>query len=346
MSYHIAIAQSDVAFDARTDQTILDAAASHGIALPYSCRKGVCGNCRGRVLQGSLLAGTGGGGHETGIDAPNEHLFCQARAASDLVIAPRDWTRIDPAARKTLQATLFRKQALADDVTLLHLRFPNGVRAKFAAGQYLHVLLPDGERRSFSMANPPHDNDGLQLHIRHSEGGRFSTGILPTLNRGDVLKVELPHGDFTLREQTGRPMLFVAGGTGFAPIKSLIDHILRRGIERDIVLYWGARTPDGVYARAVVEKWQRRRPDLRFEPVVSDEDLPQAWAGRRGFVHEAVVADFDSLAGWDVYACGSPPMVQAVRLACIDRLGLPPERFYNDAFVSGPAVAAEHAAAD
>lgn len=338
MTHRISIQGSDVAFDAEPGQTVLEAAARHGIELPYSCRKGVCGNCRGRVLEGSLVAGTAGGSHEAGIDAPDEHLFCQAQAASDLVIAPRNWRHLDSGARKTFKATVFRKIALADDVTLLRLRFPNGIRAKFAAGQYLQIVLRNGERRSFSMANPPHENDGVQLHIRHVPGGFFTTKILPSLNRADVLEVELPHGDFTLRAEGDRPMLFVAGGTGFAPIKSIIDHLVRRSIERHITLFWGVRAPDGLYAPEVIARWLRSRPDMRYEPVISDGDAGQEWTGRRGLVHESVLASFDSLQNWDVYACGAPPMVQAVRLACIDRLGLPPDRFFNDSFVIGPAV--------
>lgn len=338
MTHRVSITGSDVTFVADPGQTVLDAAASHGIELPYSCRKGVCGNCRGRVLAGALVAGTAGGNHETGIDAPDEHLFCQAQAASDLVIAPRSWKRIDPDARKILKATVFRKQALASDVTLLHLRFANGVRARFTAGQYLQILLHGGERRSFSMANPPQENDGVQLHLRHMAGGRFTTDILPLLNRGDVLEVELPHGDFTRRADGERPLLFVAGGTGFAPIKSIIDDMVKRGIERPMTLFWGARTPDGLYAADVIKRWQRARPELRYEPVISNRENGQVWNGREGLVHEAVLASFESLHAWDVYACGAPAMVQAVRLACIDRLRLPSDRFYNDSFVSGPAI--------
>nr|MDP2191449.1 2Fe-2S iron-sulfur cluster-binding protein [Rhodoferax sp.] len=334
--HQIQIDGTDVSFAAAADESILDAAARNGIELPYSCRKGVCGNCRGQVLEGSLLAGTAGGSHETGIRAPNEHLFCRAQPVSDLVILPRSWHRIDPDARKTLQATVFRKQSMAGDVTLLHLRFATGVRARFAAGQYLQILLPDGQRRSFSMANPPHENDGVQLHIKHVAGGHFTGEILPLLNRGDVQQVELPHGDFWLREDSERPLLLVAGGTGFAPIKSIIDHMLKRNIHRPVTLFWGARNPAGLYAPEIIQRWLRVRPQLRYEPVISDRVEGSEWNGRRGLVHEALLSSYVHLAGHDVYVCGAPAMVQAVRSACVDERGLPSDQFYSDSFVSGP----------
>ena len=338
MSHLVRIDGSDVSFEARPGQTILDAAASHGIALPYSCRKGVCGNCKGRVLAGALVAGTAGGSHESGISASDEHLLCRAQAASDLVIAPRSWQRIDPDARKTFKATVFRNQLAAPDVSVLQLRLPTGVRARFAAGQYLEVILPDGQRRAFSMANGPHENDGVQLHIRHMPGGGFTSTVVPALVKGDSLQIELPHGDFFLREDSERPLLFVAGGTGFAPIKSIIDAIIKRGIERPMTLFWGSRDPSGLYAAEVVAKWQRQRPALRYEPVVSDPVDASAWAGRRGLVHQAVLDSFESLSGFDVYACGAPVMVQALRTALQEQRGLPAERFFSDSFVSSPAI--------
>lgn len=339
MSYEIRIDGTDVKFDAEAGQTVLDAAAKHGIEMPYSCRKGACGNCKGRVLAGELVVGTGGGGHEAGINAPDEHLFCRAQPASDLLIAPRSWHRIDPDARKTYSATVFRNQLVASDVSILHLRFPTGVRARFAAGQYLQVILPDGQRRSFSMANAPHENDGVLLHIRHMPGGGFTSSVVPNLAKGDVLQIELPHGDFYLREESDRPLLFIAGGTGFAPVKSIIDDIIKRGIERPMTLFWGARVPAGLYAPEVVKKWLRQRPSLRYEPVISAPIDAMAWSGRRGRVDQAVLETFDSVQDFDVYACGAPAMVQAVRTALEDQRGLPPTQFFSDSFVAESPVA-------
>jgi NAD(P)H-flavin reductase/ferredoxin len=333
MSYEIRIDGTDVKFQAEPGQTVLDAASKHGIEIPYSCRKGACGNCKGRVIRGELTPGTGGGGHEAGINAPDEHLFCRAQPASDLLIAPRSWRHIDPNARKILTATVLRNQLAASDVSILHLRFPAGVRARFNAGQYLEVLAPDGRRRAFSMANAPHESDGVQLHIRHMPGGAFTSNVVPGLVKGDVLQIELPFGDFYLREDSDRPLLFIAGGTGFAPVKSMIDHIIRRGIQRPMTLFWGARDPSGLYATQIVEKWLKQRPSLRYEPVVSGPPDAAAWNGRRGRVHQAVLESFDSVEDYDVYACGAPGMVQSARTALEDQRGLPADRFFSDAFV-------------
>jgi NAD(P)H-flavin reductase len=285
------------------------------------------------VLAGTLVAGTGGGSHECGVDAPDEHLFCQAQPATNLVIAPRIWRRIDPDARKTLTATVFRNQRVASDVSMLHLRFATGVRARFKAGQFLQVVLPDGQRRSFSMANAPHESDGVQLHIRHMPGGEFTSNIVPGLKPGDGLRVELPHGDFYLREDSDRPLVFIAGGTGFAPIKSIIDSIIKRNILRPMTLFWGARTPDGLYAKDVISKWLKQRPSLHYEPVISDPVEASAWNGRRGLVHEQVLDTFDSLRDFDVYTCGAPVMVQATRTALEDQRDLPSSQFFSDSFV-------------
>ncbi|MBU0587178.1 MAG: 2Fe-2S iron-sulfur cluster binding domain-containing protein [Gammaproteobacteria bacterium] len=334
MTHYIKIEGSEVAFSCEDSETVLDAAARNGIELPYSCRKGVCGNCRGLVLEGQLVPGTTGGSSEAGIHSDNEHLFCHARAASDLVIRPRSWQQIDPNARKTLQAKVFRIAQPASDVTVLQLRFGAGVRAKFLAGQYLQVLLPDGQRRAFSMANAPHESDCVQLHIRHVPGGRFSMDMLPSLKVGDPLQLELPHGDFWLREVGERPLIMVAGGTGFAPIKSIIDHLVRRKIERPLSLYWGSRQPEGLYAPEVIAKWLQMLPGMRYEPVVSDPDLNATWSGRTGLVHEAVLADYLDLSKYDIYACGAPAMVAALRRACIEQRGLPEDHFFSDSFVS------------
>lgn len=334
MSYVIRIDGTDVKFQAEAGQTVLDAAAKHGIEMPYSCRKGACGNCKGRVLAGDLVPGTAGGGHESGVSAPDEHLFCRAQPSSDLLIEPRSWHRIDPDARKTYAATVFRNQLVAPDVSILHLRFQTGVRARFAAGQYLEIILPDGQRRSFSMANSPHENDGVQLHIRHMPGGGFTSSVVPNLVKGDVLQIELPHGDFYLREESDRPLLFIAGGTGFAPVKSIIDHIIKRGIERPINLFWGSRSPDGLYAPEVVKKWLKLRPSMRYEPVISGPIDAAEWSGRLGRVDQAVLETFDSVRDFDVYACGAPAMVQAVRSALEGQRGLPPTQFFSDSFVA------------
>ena len=332
MTFTIHIEDSEASFGCEPHETLLDAALRQGIELPYACRKGVCGNCRGQVTQGQVANPKDSPqGSEASAMGADEHLFCHTRAASDLRIRPRSWQRVDPSTRKTLDARVFRITQAASDVSILYLRFAPGVRAKFLPGQYLEILLANGQRRSYSMANAPHDNDGVVLHIRHVPGGHFSSQVLPTLSPGDRVQVELPFGDFWWREARDRPLIMVAGGTGYAPIQSILGHMVRRKIDRPITLYWGSRQPEGFYAQEALSKWQRTLPRLRYEPVVSDSPAP-GWSGRTGLVHEAVLADHSDLSGHDVYACGAPPMVQALRQACHAQGQLPQDAFFSDAF--------------
>ena len=286
---------------------MLDAAQRAGLEIPFSCRKGVCGTCKGRVIAGEVraFAGDALGPAER---AEGQVLFCNARPRSDLVIAPRSISKADPFARKTVTARVFRLQKLADDVMLVHLRFPAGIRVKFKAGQHLNLILDNGERRDFSMANPPRESDGAQLHIRHVPGGAFTSHVFEKLQRGDMLKLEVPFGDFTLRE-SDKPILFVAGSTGFAPIKSIIEDMFIKGVARDMTLYWGARTRAGLYSD-LPAKWAAQNPRFKYVPVISDAPEPGI---RHNLVHKAVLEDHPRLAGFQAYACGVPVMTQAAK---------------------------------
>ncbi|WP_427911428.1 2Fe-2S iron-sulfur cluster-binding protein [Ramlibacter sp. MMS24-I3-19] len=331
MAYEIRIAGTDQHFPCDAGQNVLDAALKAGIEMPYSCRKGVCGNCAGAVAAGQ-------------VDSPpseakpaGQHLYCQCRPLSDLEIVPEAWHRFDPAARKTFAAKVFRNTLAADDVSVLQLRLPAGQRAKFKAGQYLQVALPDGTRRSYSMANPPHESDGLQLHIRHVAGGQF-TRLVPHLKAGDTLQVELPFGNFELKEESTAPMLCVVGGTGFAPVKSLLDDLVKKGVKRPVTLVWGGRNRAGLYLLSAVDRWKKLLPGFRFLPALEDGADAQALEGFHGRVDDAVRQQFEALAGHEVYCCGSPAMVAAVRKACVDERGLDPHHFFSDVFVPGPAA--------
>jgi NAD(P)H-flavin reductase/ferredoxin len=321
-------------FEAKPGQSLLDAAAEHGIELPYSCRKGVCGNCRGRVLEGKLVPGTEGGPREAGVELADEHLLCRAQAASDLLIAPREWRLTEASTRKKYTVRVFRNERVASDISVLTLRFANGVRARYAAGQYAQVLLANGQRRAFSMANAPYDNDHVQLHIRHRPGTGFTSTTVPYLVKGDTLDIELPHGDFYLREASDRPLLFIAGGTGFAPIKAMIDSLLKKNNLRPIYLFWGARDPSGLYAPHVVSAWQRRRPDLGYEPVISNALESRDRLVSPSGVLAAVMDSFNDLHGYDVYTCGAPQMVQNIRTSLQDLRRLPAGQFFSDSFVN------------
>ncbi|MEI8150384.1 MAG: 2Fe-2S iron-sulfur cluster-binding protein [Hyphomicrobiales bacterium] len=239
MTFQIAVAETEYRFPCEPNESVLDAAQRAGLEVPFSCRKGVCGTCKGKVIEGEVraFAGDALGAAER---AAGHVLFCNARPRSDLVIAPRSISKADPFARKTVTARVFRLQKLAGDVMLVHLRFAAGIRVKVKAGQHLNLILDNGERRDFSMANPPRESDGAQLHIRHVPGGAFTTYVFEKLQRGDLLKLEVPFGDFTLSD-SGKPIVFVAGSTGFAPIRSIIEDMLIRNIRREMTLYWDAQ---------------------------------------------------------------------------------------------------------
>lgn len=316
MSPAVRVAGTEISFECKAGQSVLDAAFEAGWEIPYSCRRGACESCRAPVLSGEFVGPTAFGG---------DALLCQAHPRTDLEIAPREIRRLDPNARKRVRAKVYRIERPAPDVAVLQLRFPAGVRVRFKAGQYLEVLLADGGRRAFSMANPPQQSDGALLHVRVLPGGAFSGRALGALKAGDPLEVELPFGDFWLRE-SGKPAVLLAGGTGFAPMKAIVEDLLRRNVRRELALYWGARTRAGLYAEALARKWP-----LRFVPVLSEE----AWEGRTGFVHEAVLQDFHSLAGQEVYACGAPAMIDAARRAFVGERGLPPRAFFCDPFAPG-----------
>jgi NAD(P)H-flavin reductase/ferredoxin len=333
MTFQVTVADSEFRFPCEPNESVLDAAQRAGYEVPFSCRKGVCGTCKGKVVSGDVraFAGDALGAAER---AEGQVLFCNARPRSDLVIAPRSLSKTDPFARKTIDARVFRLQKLADDVMLVHLRFPAGIRVKFKAGQHLNLILGNGERRDFSMANPPRESDGAQLHIRHVPGGAFTTYVFEKLNRGDRLKLEIPFGDFTLHDSK-KPILFVAGSTGFAPIRSIIEDMLINGIARDMTMYWGARTRGGLYSELPAQ-WAAQHPHFKYVPVISDVPEPGI---RHNLVHRAVLEDHPRLAGFQVYACGVPVMTQAAQREFL-RAGLPADEFFADAFVTRAEVAA------
>lgn len=337
MSHRVSIEGTDVAFDCPEGQSVLDAALHAGIEMPYSCRKGVCGSCVGQVGAGEV-AGVNGASITNETCMPGQVLYCVCAPQTDVALQPTSWKRLDPSARKTFTAKVHSNELAAPDVSVLRMRLPMGKRAKFQAGQYLQMKMEDGSTRSYSMANPPQESDAVTLHIRHVQGGYFSARV-GQLKAGDLLKIELPFGNVALQEDDTRPIVFVAGGTGFAPVKSILDDMMKRRIQRPITLVWGAREPGGLYLLSAVERWKKQWPDFRFIPALSAvpaDVLPGAFAGR---VDRALQALCTDLSGHVVYCCGSPPMVAAVRNTA-SAAGLAAADFHADVFVPGPATIA------
>lgn len=345
MSHTIQLEGHGIEFSCEPAKSVLDGALAAGYEIPYSCRSGICGSCRGRVVKGKVQGGLGGG--LTAEEEKSGHvLLCQAHPCSDVSVEVREVRKIDRSAIKTLKAKVYRMTRAAPDVTILQLRFPAGTRVKFKAGQYLSVKLEDGSFRHYSMANPPHQNDSVELHIRHVPGGSFSQKVDQGLAVGDQLEVSIPYGDFFLRgsgegNEGNKTTVLLASGTGFAPIKSIIEDAIKAKRERSMVLYWGARRPQDLYKLDLARKWESQLSWFRFVPVLSDAQPSDDWTGRAGYVHHAVMADIPSLSNHEVYACGTPAMINAARHEFVHSGGLNPDAFYCDAFVSTTTSASE-----
>ena len=332
--HSVTIQPSGHQFQVEDGEAVLTAALRQGLVLPYGCKNGACGSCKGKILSGTVDYGTYQQKALPDEDkAQGKALFCQAKPLSDLVIEARTIGAAKDIQIKTLPCRVQKLERLADDVMALHLKLPANERLQFLAGQFLEFLLKDGKRRSFSMGNAPHDDELIQLHVRHVPGGQFTDHVFGKMKERDILRFEGPPGTFFLREDSAKPIVFVASGTGFAPIKSIIEHSLHKGISRPMTLYWGGRRPADLYLHALAAGWAARGA-LTYVPVISDA-LPQdAWTGRTGFVHRAVMRDFPDLSGHQVYACGVPIMVDAARKDFTTRCRLPEEEFYADSFTT------------
>jgi CDP-4-dehydro-6-deoxyglucose reductase, E3 len=328
-------------------QPVLEAALAAGLNLPHSCKSGHCGSCRARLVSGQI------GYPDTrplGLSVQEEHagyvLLCQARAQSDLVVEARLIASVTDVEIKTLPCRIAQLTPLAVDVMQVWLRLPAVERLRFQPGQYLDVLLPGGRRRSFSIASPPHDSELIELHVRRVSGGGFTERLFaphaagatadPALAIGALLRIEGPIGQFVYRDGMD-PVLMVAGGTGFAPLKSMLRHALEQGPRRRIHLYWGARHQGDLYQQALLAEWVARYPQFGCTVVLSQPTAPETTRHRRGWVHEAVLADHPNLAAFDVYAAGPPAMIEAIR-SSFPRQGLAPERLHFDSFDYAPDV--------
>lgn len=332
MSYQVTVKPSGREFAAEADETILDAALRHGVTLPYGCKDGACGACKGKVLEGKVDHGHAQP-HALKDDekAAGLTLYCCAKAESDLVIECKQVGSASAIPVKTLPSRIEKLEKLAPDVIEMHLRLPASERLQFFAGQYIDILLKDGKKRSFSLANAPHDDAVLQLHIRHVPGGLFTEQVFTTMKVRDILRFNGPHGTFYLREESDKPIIFLCGGTGFAPIKAIVEHAIAEECQRPMFIYWGARAKVDLYQHALPEQWAAAHANIRYVPVLSEPAPGDDWNGRTGLVHEAVLADFADLSGYQVYACGAPPMIEAAKRDFAAK-GLPEEEFFADAF--------------
>ena len=338
--HKITLSPDGQTFDVEADESILTAALRAGLILPYGCKNGACGSCKGDILSGSVDYGVY---QEKSLTAAEREqgkaLFCQAKPLSDCTLKARLVGKVGDIQVKMMPGRIQTLEKVTDDVIVLHLKLPASQRLEFLAGQYLEFILKDGKRRSYSLANAPHVDEQVSLHIRHMPGGVFTDHVFAGMKERDILRFEGPLGSFFLREDSDKPIVLVASGTGFAPVKAIIEQAIHGKSGRPMTLYWGARRPGDLYMRALCEEWAATVPGFRFVAVVSDALPEDAWQGRTGFVHQAVMADFPDLSTFQVYACGAPIVVDSAQRDFVARCNLPADEFYADAFTSQADVA-------
>lgn len=335
MTFQVTVQPSGRQFSCEEGETVLAAAIRANVGLPYGCKNGACGSCRGKVLSGDVSHGAH---QEKALPVKDEEaghaLFCCATPHSNLVIEAREVAGATDYPIKKLPVRVAKMERVSDDVIILSLQLPANERLAYRAGQFVEFILRDGKRRSYSMANAPHASEHLTLHIRHLPGGIFTDHVFHTMKERDILRFEGPLGTFFLREDSNKPIVLLASGTGFAPIKALVEQAVHDKSTRPMTLYWGGRRPKDLYLHALCEEWATNLPNFRYVPVISDAQEADEWTGRTGFVHRAVMDDLPDLSSHQVYACGAPVMVDSAQRDFTAHCGLPEDQFFADSFTS------------
>lgn len=331
----VTVQPSGKSFEVDPGETILEAAIRNDIVLPYGCRSGICCTCKSRLLEGEVSYG------ELEVMCADADvadgasiLTCIAQPENDLVIEARTVDAVADLEVRTMPARVKRMEKFSHDVMGIWLQLPANQRIQFLAGMYLDIQLKSGESRSFSMANAPDDDELIELHIRHVPGGLFTDHVFTKMKEKDLLKIRAPLGTFYLRDDD-RPIIFMVGGTGFAPAKSIIEHMIHQKSERPVHLFWGARAASDLYLDGLAKRWPEELPNFQYTPVLSEPEEDEEWPGETGWVHEAVVKHYPDLSGVDVYACGPPPMIQAAK-DLFPQHGLTEDRLFFDSFDFAP----------
>ncbi len=338
MPFSVTVQPTGRRFSVDRDEAILSAAIRQGVGLPYGCKDGACGSCKCRMLEGRVIHGL----HQAKALSPDEEaagwiLTCQAAPQSDVVLEARVVPGGGEFAVRKMPTRVSSIARPAPDVAVLQLQLPANDRLEYHAGQYVEFLLRDGSRRSYSMANAPHtqiERPGIELHLRHLPGGKFTDHVFGAMKEKDILRMEGPFGSFFLRENSDKPMILLASGTGFAPIKAIIEHLRFKHSQRRAHLYWGCRSKADLYMHDWAVEAAAAMPNLDYTPVLSEARPEDAWTGRTGLVHQAVMRDHPNLMEHQVYACGAPIMVASAQRDLVMRCGLPDDEFYADAFTS------------
>jgi CDP-4-dehydro-6-deoxyglucose reductase, E3 len=338
MSFRITLTPSERSFEVDRDEPILNAAIRSGIGLPYGCKDGACGSCKSRLVSGRVIHGAH---QDKALSAAEEAagliLTCCAAPQTDCVVEARSVPGAGEFPVLKMPGRVLSIQRPSTDVAIVRVQLPANQRFQYRAGQYVEFILRDGARRSYSMANGPHnlgDPPAIELHIRHMPGGKFTDQVFGTMKEKDIVRMEGPFGSFFLREDDAHPIVLLASGTGFAPIKALIERMQAQGMARETVLYWGCRSASDLYLHDWALAAVAKMPKLRYVPVLSEPATADAWTGRTGLVHQAVMSDLPDLSGHQVYACGAPVMVDAAQRDFVGRCGLPDDAFFADSFTS------------
>ena len=364
-AFQVSVQPSGRAFAVNEGEAMLAAAIRQGVGLPYGCKDGACGSCKCKKVSGVVIHGP----HQSKALSDEEEangwvLTCCGVPYSDVVLESRQVTEAGafPIKKMPSRVTLLEKKS--HDVMLVKLQLPANDGFAYHAGQYVEFILRDGARRSYSMATaprpvlatlttppvqaaadsaakpttathtPPTPGHSLELHIRHMPGGKFTDHVFGAMKEKEIVRIEGPFGTFFLREDSAKPMILLASGTGFAPIKAVIEDMQIKGIDRPATLYWGGRRPADLYLDDWVKAKMAEMPNLKYVPVISNAVPEDAWSGRTGFVHAAVLQDFPDLSGHQVYACGAPIVIDSAKTAYTTVGGLPEDEFYADSFIT------------
>jgi CDP-4-dehydro-6-deoxyglucose reductase len=335
MTFQITVQPSGHQFSCEADETVLSAAIRAGVGLPYSCKSGACSSCKGKIVSGNVQHKPYQARSLTEDEAAAGYsLLCCAVPQGDLVVQAREVAGSSDYPIKKMPSRVTTIEKVAPDVVVLTLQLPASERLNYRAGQYIEIMLRDNKRRSYSMASAPVEGGPVSLHIRHMPGGLFTDQVFGTMKERDILRFEGPMGTFFLREDSDKPVVLLASGTGFAPLKAIVEHMINEQSPRPITLYWGARRPHDLYMDALCRQWAADLPQFTYVPVVSEALPEDAWSGRTGFVHQAVMADLPDLSGHQVYACGAPVMVDSANRDFVQLCQLPADEFYADAFTT------------
>jgi CDP-4-dehydro-6-deoxyglucose reductase, E3 len=339
MSFQVTVLPSGKQFQVEADETVLEAGLRQGVVLPYGCKNGACGSCKSKVNAGEIEQGAHQANALPAAEAAQGFaLMCCSKPKSDITIEARVVAAAGDIPIRKMPCRVASITRAAPDVAIVRLQLPANERLQYLAGQFVELIMRDGTRRSYSMACAPHLADQVELHVRHMPGGRFTDALFgvaqPSVKERDILRFEGPLGTFFLREDSVKPIVLLASGTGFAPIKAVVEHAIFKSITRPMTLYWGGRRPHDLYMAELCQRWAAEMPHFRFVPVVSDALPEDGWTGRTGFVHRAVMEDFPDLSAFQVYACGSPVVVDSARRDFVAHCGLAADEYYADSFTS------------